>query len=166
MNFHSYEKQIFKSYGCTKIQNNLKWTKTSRKEVRNPQPSTAIHNHFFLTVSTIRQVLIIPLLTENALFTWAFLRWVSKFLFFHQMIALKKLWKMFFISSKKPFSFSRCSNFCNFFSSFENFPDSKDKWTWNNLWFHELACMNLQMSFLEQLKNGSILHHQTWSDNI
>ena len=31
---------------------------------------------------------------------------------FNQMIALQKLWKMFFISSKKLFSFSRYSNFC------------------------------------------------------
>ena len=30
----------------------------------------------------------------------------------HQMIALQKLRKMFFISSKKLFSFSRYSNFC------------------------------------------------------
>ena len=33
---------------------------------------------------------------------------------FHQMIELQKLWKMFFISSKKLFSFSRYSNFCIF----------------------------------------------------
>ena len=31
---------------------------------------------------------------------------------FHQMIALQKLWKMFFISSKKLFLFSRYSDFC------------------------------------------------------
>ena len=36
---------------------------------------------------------------------------VRYFSFFHQMIALQKLWKMLFISSKKLFSFSRCSNF-------------------------------------------------------
>ena len=30
---------------------------------------------------------------------------------FHQIIALQKLWKMFFISSKKRFSFSRYSSF-------------------------------------------------------
>ena len=35
---------------------------------------------------------------------------------FHQMIALQKLWKMFFISPKKLISFSRYSNFCIFFS--------------------------------------------------
>ena len=35
-----------------------------------------------------------------------------KFLFFHQMIALQKLWKMLFISSKKLFLFSRYSIFC------------------------------------------------------
>ena len=33
-------------------------------------------------------------------------------LFFHQMIALQKLWKMLFVSSKKLFSFMRYSNFC------------------------------------------------------
>ena len=38
---------------------------------------------------------------------------------FHQMIALQKLWKMFFISSKKLFSFLRYLNFCVFvFPSF------------------------------------------------
>ena len=31
---------------------------------------------------------------------------------FHQIIALQKLWKMFFISSNKLFSFLRYSNFC------------------------------------------------------
>ena len=35
-----------------------------------------------------------------------------KFLFFQQMIALQKLWKMLFISSEKLFSFSRYSIFC------------------------------------------------------
>ena len=37
----------------------------------------------------------------------------TKFFIFHQMIALQKLWKMLFTSSKKLFSFSRYSNFCN-----------------------------------------------------
>ena len=38
---------------------------------------------------------------------------------FHHMIALQKLWKMFFISSKKLSSFSRYSNFCiSIFPSF------------------------------------------------
>ena len=32
---------------------------------------------------------------------------------------------MFFISSKKLFSFLRYSDFCNFFPSFPQFPDSK-----------------------------------------
>ena len=33
---------------------------------------------------------------------------------FHQMVALQKLWKKFFISSKKLFSFLRYLNFCIF----------------------------------------------------
>ena len=39
---------------------------------------------------------------------------------FHQMIALQKLWKMFFISSKKLFSLLRYLNFCIFV--FPSFP--------------------------------------------
>ena len=41
MNFHSYEKQIFKSSGCTKIRNDSKWTKTSRKEVMQATTSNS-----------------------------------------------------------------------------------------------------------------------------
>ena len=37
---------------------------------------------------------------------------------YHQMIAFQKIWKMFFISSKKLFSFSRYSSFCIFIFSF------------------------------------------------
>ena len=48
-----------------------------------------------------------------------------KFSFFHQIIVLQKLCKMFFISSKKLFSCSRYSSFCNFFPFFPHFPDSK-----------------------------------------
>ena len=48
-----------------------------------------------------------------------------KFLFIHQMTALQKLRKVFFISSKKLFSFSRYSNFCHFSPSFPHFPDTK-----------------------------------------
>ena len=52
-----------------------------------------------------------------------FLRFVSVvfyqiFYFFHQIIALQKLWKMFFISSTKFFLFSRYLIFCNFSPSF------------------------------------------------
>ena len=50
---------------------------------------------------------------------------VHNFLFFHQMIALEKLWKIVVISSKKLFSFSRYSIFCNFFLSIPHFPDSR-----------------------------------------
>ena len=44
---------------------------------------------------------------------------------FRQIIALQKLWKMFFISSKKVFSFLIYWIFCNFFPPFPHFPDSK-----------------------------------------
>ena len=60
-----------------------------------------------------------PLKLVSAIFCQIF------FFFFHQMIALRKLWKMFFVSSKKLILFLRYSNFCNFFPCFPNFPDSK-----------------------------------------
>ena len=41
MNFHSCEKQIFKSFGCTRIRNDSKWTKTSRNEVMQPTTSNS-----------------------------------------------------------------------------------------------------------------------------
>ena len=46
-----------------------------------------------------------------------FSSFVSAF-FFHQMIALEKLWKMLFISS------------------FHTFQSQKDNWKWNNSWCH------------------------------
>ena len=39
MNFHSCEKQIFKSLGCTKIREDSKWTKIRQKEVMQPTTS-------------------------------------------------------------------------------------------------------------------------------
>ena len=56
-------------------------------------------------------------------FSWQSLKLVSAIFYqifiFHQMIVLQKLWKMFFISSKKLFSFSTYSHFCIFvFSPF------------------------------------------------
>ena len=65
------------------------------------------------------------------------------FFFFHQMKALQKLWKMFFISSKKLFLFLRYSHFCIFSLPFHTFQTLKNKWKCNNLWCHELACINL-----------------------
>ena len=46
--------------------------KGAERNLCNPQPATAIHGQFFLTMSTIRQVLSILLVTGEALFTWAF----------------------------------------------------------------------------------------------
>ena len=75
-----------------------------------------------------------------------------KFLFFHRMVAHQKLWKMFFISSKKLFLFSRYSNFCNFSLPFQTFQIQKGKRKRNNLWCHELVCINLQMKLKLILK--------------
>ena len=39
MNFYSYEKQIFKSFSCTKIRKDSKCTKTNQNEVMQPTTS-------------------------------------------------------------------------------------------------------------------------------
>ena len=67
----------------------------------------------------IQRSLLETFCTKNNNLSKPYLQTILKFvsaiftkIFFHQMIALQKLWKMLFISSKKLFSFSRYSNFC------------------------------------------------------
>ena len=59
--------------------------------------------------------------------------------------------------TEKCFSFHPKSSFCSwdiqiFVISplpFHTFQIQKDKWKWNNSWCHELACINLQVQYLE-----------------
>ena len=62
--------------------------------------------HFLCDQNLIYTISSISLKLVSAIFI--------KCLFFYQMIAFKKLWKMFFVSSKKLFLFSRYWNFCVF----------------------------------------------------
>ena len=63
---------------------------------------------------------------------------------FYQMIALQKLWKMFFMSSKKLFSFSRYSKFCIFFfPAFFPVSHSFRGWFKKNLKIYDVIdCLN------------------------
>ena len=63
---------------------------------------------------------------------------------FHQMIALRKLWKTFFISSKILFSFSRYSKFCILvFPSFLPVNHCLRGWSRKNLEiYHVINCLN------------------------
>ena len=57
----------------------------------------------------------------------------------HQNIAIQKLWKMLFISSKKLFSFSRCSDFCiSVFSSFFSVSHCFRRWSKINLKLYDM----------------------------
>ena len=61
----------------------------------------------------------------------------------HQTIGLQKLWKMFFISSKKLFSFSRYSNFC--ISTFPSFSPCQPllehvRLVWDIYYAHAYLC--------------------------
>ena len=83
---------------------------------------------------------------------------------FHQMLALQKLWKVFFISSKKLFLFSRYSIFCIFIFRF--FPVShcfrgwfkknlkSHQWSTYFIWYldKEKRC-DLETLFLDRLLN-------------
>ena len=71
----------------------------------------------------------------------------------HQMIALQKLWKMFFISSKKLFSFSRYSNFV--FRSFCFFPPvSHCFWGWSKI--------SLKVYDVINCPNKNLITHFVW----
>ena len=68
--------------------------------------------------------------------------------YFNQMIAPQKLWKMFFISSKKLFPLLRSSNFCiSIFSPYQPLLRRliQDK-SWS-LWHHQLYKKNLITHF-------------------
>ena len=58
-------------------------------------------------------ILVVKIFVITMIYMWKLVSATFiKFLFLHQMIALQKLWKMLFISSKMLFSFLRCSIFC------------------------------------------------------
>ena len=65
---------------------------------------------------------------------------------FRQMVALQKLWKMFFILSKKLFLFSRYSNFC-IFSSCQPFLESLILDKSKSLWCLQLSKEELKDTF-------------------
>ena len=53
--------------------------------------------------------------------------------------------RCFLFHLKSSFRSQDNQNFVNFPLSFQTFQIQKNKWNRNNLWCHELACMNLQM---------------------
>ena len=67
-----------------------------------------------------------------------------QFFIFNQIIAFQKLWKMFFISSKKLFSFLRYSNFCIFvFPAFFPVSHCFRGWFKKNLKIYDVInCLN------------------------
>ena len=73
---------------------------------------------------------------------------------FHQMIALQKLWKMFFLSSEKLFSFSRYSNFCIFV--FPSFSPCQLLLYWG--WFHK----NCKVYDVIICLNKNLITHFVW----
>ena len=72
---------------------------------------------------------------------------------FHQMIALQKLWKIFFISSKKLFSFSRYSNFC--ISIFPTFLPASH-------WFRGCSKVNLTVYDVINCLNKNLITYFVW----
>ena len=67
------------------------------------------------------------------------------FFFFYRMIALQKLWKMFLFHLNSSLLSRDIQIFVIFPLPFHTFQIQKNKWKWNNLWYHELACINLQV---------------------
>ena len=115
----SWKKKKLFFAGC-RILFQLHWYRPFWHFVKQKSPTPPFFFHFcFLSLFFWKykfQVHISLLGTQYFGQAFGFLKLVSaifiKFLFFHQMITIQKLWKMLFISSKKLFSFSRYSNFC------------------------------------------------------
>ena len=69
---------------------------------------------------------------------------LSNFYFF-----IKNYEKCFLYHWKSSFCSQDVQNFVIFSLPFQTFQVQKGKWKCNNLWWHELVCINLQMWFLE-----------------
>ena len=111
--------------------------KKKRKKKNKKDPSDEKHVICTLSVALLKLV--------SAIFYQSFI--------FHQMIAPEKLWKMFFISSEKLFSFSRYLDFCIFvFPSF--FPVSH----WFRGWFKK----NLKVFDVINFLNKNLITNYIW----
>ena len=88
---------------------------------------------------------------------------------FRQMIALQKLWKMFFISSKKLFSFLRYLNFCIFvFPSFFPCQPLVQRLNQENLKIYDVInCLTHQLWDIETLAIDRELYkeHFLWKNH-
>ena len=72
-----------------------------------------------------------------------------KFLFFTKCYPFKNFEKCILFHLKSYFRSRDIQIFVIFPLPFHTFQIQKNKWTWNNLWCHELACINLQVWVLE-----------------
>ena len=74
---------------------------------------------------------------------------LSNFYFFTKWQLFKNYEKCFLFHLKSSFRSRDIQFFVIFSLPFHTFLIQKDKWKCNNLWCHELICMNLQMQFLQ-----------------
>ena len=78
-------------------------------------------------------------ISSKAVYFKTCVHYFSSNFYFHEMIALQKQWKMFFISCKKLFSFSWYSNFCiSVFPSFFPVSHCFKGWFKKNLKVHDV----------------------------
>ena len=110
------------------------------------------------TLKNLKEKLSFPLKPVSAIFYQIFI--------FHQMIGLGKLWKKFFISSKKLFSFLRYLIFCIFIFPFF-FPVSHcfKGWSKKNLKIYVINCLNKNLitNFVWYLEKEIRCDIETWS---
>ena len=74
---------------------------------------------------------------------------LSNFYFFTKWQPFKNYEKCFLFHLKSFFSSQDIQFFVILPLPFHNFQIQKGKYKWNNLWCHELTCINFQMQFLE-----------------
>ena len=100
-------------------------------------------------------------------------KFVTVIFCFYQITALKKLWKMLFISTRKLFSFSRYSIFCiSLFPLFSSCLSLLEKMINDksyNLWHHQFAKQEFKNTYFDTLKRkvglisklGQLMKYQT-----
>ena len=81
-------------------------------------------------------------LISNELVSIIEFKFAHYFLFFNQLIAHQRQWKIILFQLKSPFCSQHIQNLVIFFP-FHTFQIQKDKWRWNKLCCHEMACTGL-----------------------
>ena len=125
------------------------WSFCNSKHFRPNIMTLCCSCYFYISIFNFFQIIMVSLfLARHDQYFMMFKACVRYFLeniYFFTKWYLFKTEKCFLFHPKSFFCSRDIQIFVIFFLPFHTFQIQKNKWKWNNLWCHELACINLQM---------------------